>query len=111
MKANSKPNGQIKQFRLATFAHDAVRRNNNESRAADEIKQKIEDEGLTDSVRITSAQINGQKHTVVAVPAQYTDLPPSTGDVAVVPKVKSKVGNTAGDNHVAVVTAEDAHKI
>lgn len=102
---------QIKQFRLATYAHNAVKKSNDEVEAATIIKRQVESDGLNEGVRVTEAIINGQEHIVTAVPAKYTDLNPSTGDVAIVPKLKTLQNGVAQDGHVAVVTAEDAHNL
>lgn len=111
MSSNQSSSREIKQFRLATYAHEAARDSQTEREAADIIKNKIEKKNnITDGVRVTEEMINGSKHIFTAVPARYTDLPPQTGDVAVVPNMDMESKGSDGW-HVAVVTAKDARNL
>ena len=100
---------EVKQFRLATYAHRAAQQSSSEEEAAMIVEQKLAEAGVTQGVRITEAKVNGSVHIVTAVPAEKTDLPPNTGDVAVVPNMEMKENST--DTHVGVVTARDAKSL
>lgn len=102
---------EVKQFRLATFAHEAAKNAETERQAAEIIKEKIERIGISDGVRVTEEMINDSIHTFTTVPSKYTDLPPETGDVAVVPNMGVKSKKSDSGWHVGVVTAKDARNL
>jgi hypothetical protein len=102
---------EVKQFRLATFAHEAAKDAETERQAAEIIKKKIEKIGISDGVRVTEEMINNSIHTFTAVPSKFTDLPPETGDVAVVPNMDVNSKKSDSGWHVAVVTAKDARNL
>jgi hypothetical protein len=111
VSSNLSNNKKVKQFRLATYAHEAARNSRKERDAANIIKEKIQKKNnISEGVRVTEEIINGSKHVFTAVPAKCTDLPPETGDVAVVPNMDME-SKSSDRWHVAVVTAKDARNL
>lgn len=93
---------------LAMYTHMAVRNTGSEYQAAENIKNKlVNNDGLT-NIRVTEVNLDGIRHIVVAVPAKYTNIGPNSGDIAIVPDLKTNKNNVKESGHVAIITEEDA---